>query len=401
MEGAVADAPLSAWLPGDGHGDEPLVACDAVSRPAEPAGVGTVTVLTYDVAGSLEPLDATAVVADAETVYASTDRLYVATTSWPGWCCGPMPVEGDGGIGDASVSSDDPPVGDRPRVTTEVHAFDTTGTATRHLGSGRVEGRLLNSFSLSEHEGTLRVAVTIDDLGGSAPSESAVITLAEAGGALVERGRLDGLGMTEQIYAVRYQGDIAYVVTFRQTDPLYTLDLSDPAAPRLLGELKIPGYSAYLHPAEPGRLIGVGQDATDDGRTQGSQVSTFDVSDLSAPAEEARLSFPGSSSPVEHDHRAFLWWADQRLAVIPLETWGEWSDGRPATPFLGAVGVEVGADGSLRERGRVTHQGKVGADAYPAITRSLVVGDTLFTLSEVGLLASDVATLAERGWVAL
>ncbi|MEX2659174.1 MAG: beta-propeller domain-containing protein [Acidimicrobiales bacterium] len=400
-EDAIAGAPLEAWLPsGD---DGPIVACDAVARPEEPAGTGTITVLTIDVASTLDPQDATAVVANAETVYASTDRLYVATTDWGSGCCMwgmPMPVEGDGGIGDAAAA---PAPQELTPLTTDLHAFDTTGATTPYLGSGRVEGRLLNSFSLSEHEGTLRVATTIDSMDGSAPSESAVVTLAEEGGALVERGRLAGLGTTEQIYAVRYQGDIAYVVTFRQTDPLYTIDLSDPASPRLLGELKIPGYSAYLHPAEDGRLIGVGQDATDEGRTEGAQVSTFDVTDLASPAEEDRLSFPQSHSAVEYEHRAFLWWAAERVVVLPLETyaWDEETGEPDGQPFLGAVAVDVAADGTLSERGRVSHQDQAEPESYPMISRSLVIGGTLYTLSEVGLLASDLGTLAETGWLTL
>ena len=404
MEDAVAEAPLEAWLPSDDDGQ--VVACDAVARPAEPAGVGTTTVVTIDVAESLEPLGATAVVADAETVYASGERLYVATTDWGDPCCvatdGPMPIDGDGrgpAGADSSVASPSGPV---EPVTTDVHAFDITGPATPYLGSGRVEGRLLNSFSLSEHEGILRVATTLDSPDGSAPSESAVVTLAEEGGALVERGRLAGLGTTEQIYAVRYQGDIGYVVTFRQTDPLYTIDLSDPAAPTLLGELKVPGFSAYLHPAEEGRLIGVGQDASAEGRVQGSQVSTFDVGDLAAPTEEDRLSFPGAHSPVEHEHRAFLWWADDRVAVVPMEMTPFELTGAPGRqPSTGAVAVDVGADGSLTERGRVSHQDRVGPGQWAPVNRSLVIGDTLYTLSDAGVLASDLATLADEGWLAL
>ena len=400
-EGAIDDAPLDAWLPSDDDG--PIVACDAVARPVEPAGVNTITVLTIDVTASLEPEDATAVVANAETVYASTDRLYVATTNWgSGWGAGPvpMPIEGN----DAATSSSDgiaPP--EQEPVTTDLHAFDITGATTPYLGSGRVDGRLLNSFSLSEHEGVLRVATTVDSMDGRTPSESAVVTMAEDAGALVQRGRLAGLGTTEQIYAVRYQGDVAYVVTFRQTDPLYTIDLADPAAPRLLGELKIPGFSSYLHPAEDGRLIGVGQDAGEEGVTQGSQVSTFDVSDLTAPAEEDQISFPDAYSAVEYEHRAFLWWAQDRVAVVPLEIYAydRVTGEQAGEPFAGAVAVDVGTDGSLTERGRVTHQGQVGPEQYASISRSLVIGDTLYTLSEAGILASDLATLETEGWLGL
>lgn len=419
MPGELDTAGIDAWLPNDEDG--PIVACDAVSRPAEPAGVGTVTVLTVDVAASLTPIDATAVVADAETVYASTERLYVATTNGGSGCCfaeplieGPMPiepipVEPDGGIGDTPEGGFTPgmpaPAPQPEPISTDIHAFDTTGAATPYLGSGRVEGRLLNSFALSEHEGTLRVATTVEPFDGSRPSESAVITLAEEAGGLVERGRLAGLGTTEQIYAVRYQGDVAYVVTFRRTDPLYTLDLSDPADPRLLGELKIPGYSAYLHPAEAGRLIGVGQDATDQGLPLGAQVSTFDVADLTAPAEEDRLTFPGGHSAAEHEHRAFLWWAQDRVAIVPLEQHRETTVDELTSPlareFTGAVAVDVATDGTLTERGRVTHQDRVVAGAWAPITRSLVIGDRLYTLSETGVLASDLDTLADAGWLAL
>ena len=400
VEEAVAEAPLDAWLPDDDDG--PLVACDAVARPEEPAGVGTTTVVTIDVAASLEPLGATAVVANAETVYASAERLYVATTDWGGGCCRtgmPMPIDGDGRGASSSVDSSMP--APEP-VTTDLHAFDITGPTTPYLGTGRVTGRLLNSFSLSEHEGVLRVATTVDSPDGSTPSESAVVTLVEEAGALVERGRLAGLGTTEQIYAVRYQGDIGYVVTFRQTDPLYTIDLSDPARPTLLGELKIPGFSAYLHPAEEGRLIGVGQDASAEGRTLGSQVSTFDVSDLAAPAEEDRISFPDAHSPVEYEHRAFLWWAPERVAVVPMEIYpfDEVSGSPAGQQFTGAVAVDVAEDGTLDERGRVTHQPHVGPERYAAVSRSLVVGDTLYTLSEAGILASDLRTMADEGWLA-
>ena len=137
---------------------------------------------------------------------------------------------------------------------------------TQYRASGEVTGWLLNQFSMDEHKGNLRVASTDSppfwDLGSS---ESLVTVLAERNGRLEEVGRVGGLGKGEQIQAVRFLGDLGYVVTFRQVDPLYVVDLSDQAKPRVAGELKILGYSAYLHPLGENLLLGVGQDATKQG----------------------------------------------------------------------------------------------------------------------------------------
>ena len=124
-------------------------------------------------------------------------------------------------------------------------------------------------------------------------------------------GRVGGLGHGERIYAVRYIGDTGFVVTFRQVDPLYTLDLSDPAAPRVAGELKVPGYSAYLHPLGDGLLLGVGQDATEEGRAAGrAAVAVRRLEPVaSRSGSTSTPSAANSWTAVETDHHAFLWWA--------------------------------------------------------------------------------------------
>ena len=166
-------------------------------------------------------------------------------------------------------------------------------------------------------------------------------------------GRVGGLGKGERVYAVRFIGDIGYVVTFRQVDPLYMLDLTAPSRPAVRGELKIRGYSAYLHPLGGGLLLGVGQDATDEGRVVGAQASLFDVSDLRSLKRLDAFSLGKGWSEAEQDHHAFLWWPRSRLAVLPLQAYGD-------TPFVGALGLRIRPAGAIAEAGRVAHPGPSG-----------------------------------------
>jgi hypothetical protein len=188
---------------------------------------------------------------------------------------------------------------------------------------------------------------------------------------------------------VRFLADRGYVVTFRQVDPLYVVDLADPAAPRVAGELKIPGYSAYLHPVGDDLLLGIGQDATEQGQRLGLQASLFDVSDPSRPSRLDAHPLGLASSEVEQDHHAFLWWAPERLAVLPLQ---QYTGDSPS----GAVGLRATRAGGLGERGRIQHPG-----TFPLpVRRSLVVGERLVTVSDGGVATSRLSTLAPLGFLA-
>ena len=338
--------------------------CRRVFRPALHSGIDVLTVLTVDMGKGLPAVDSDAVMAGGQTVYASPKALYVATPTW---------------------TEDGPLVAER----TLLHKFAASDpNATSYRASGQVDGTLLNQFSLSEHDGVLRAATTV---GAGPEGESRVTTLGERNGVLAPLGEVAGLGKGERIYAVRFLGDAGYVVTFRQVDPLYTLDLSDPRNPRTVGELKIRGYSAYLHPLGDGLLLGVGQDATERGATLGTQVSLFDVSHPARPQRLHAWSMPGgSSSEAEWDHHAFLWWAPSRLAVLPFESW------QRSSSFAGAVGLTVERAG-IAEAGRASHQ--LGGQEWP-VRRSLVVGGRLVTISDVGIERNSLTSLAEEAWLA-
>ena len=361
-----------------------LVRCTSIQRPEIFSGLNSLTVLTIDVDKGLEPVDSDAIMTDGQTVYASKQSLYVATQK----AIAEQP------------DSERPPNLDQ----TEIHKFDISKPdETTYQGSGVVSGTLLNQYSMSEQDGLLRVASTTAPLwwspGNNTPSESFVTVLKPDAGVLKQIGRVGELGKGERIYAVRFLGDVAYVVTFRQVDPLYTVGLSDPENPKVLGSLDLLGYSAYLHPVGNGLLLGVGQAANEQGRTQGTQVSLFDVSD---PAKPTRLSNKlvgnGSSSNVEFDPHAFLWWDPLKLAVLPVSIY-DYQSGGPSDTFAGAIGFKATKADGVTEAGRVSHPKDQYGYASPVL-RSLVVGNRLFTISTAGALASDLASFADQGFVA-
>ena len=362
--------------------------CRATRHPKVFSGLDMLTVLTIDLSKGLQPVDSDSVMSAGDTVYASETALYVATQRF-------MPAIWSGERTDVSGTN------------TQIHKFDISDPDdTRYRGSGQVPGFLLGQFALSERAGVLRVASTlVPPWSATAPaqSESQVATLAERNDALVQLGRVGGLGKGERIYAVRFIDDTGYVVTFRQVDPLYTVDVSDPAAPKVVGELKVLGYSAYLHPAGKDLLIGIGQDATEEGFRSGAQVSLFDVSNPAAPARLQQRVIGSGSSIAEYDHHAFLWWPATNLAVLPVSIYTPPPDdgqGRPqsccAENFMGAIGFGISRD-AITEAGRVTHDGGSGYQAI--VTRSLVVRGRLYTLSDAGLKVSRLDSLADLGWV--
>ncbi|MDQ2679156.1 MAG: beta-propeller domain-containing protein [Actinomycetota bacterium] len=334
----------------------------------------TVTVLT--VGETLDDVQPVSVQGSAETIYASTDALYVAANNW-----------------------------DQAGSRTDVHRFDlpAEGPAT-YSGSGRVPGRLLNQFSLSDHDGALRIVTTVDGPVGTPdgaattlapmpgggetttemflPSTSARLTVLDTeGDTLDEIGHLDGLGVGEEVQSVRFMGDTGYVVTFRQTDPLYALDLSDPRAPRALGELKIPGFSEYLHPIGDGLLLGIGRDADPTtGMDLGFKASLFDVSDPAAMVEVDQLIVPNAWSDVSSDHKAFTWDAERSQAIFPIDSGGP--------SGTGAIVLRV-SGGQLTEVARIAHTTPMG---QLAPMRSIVVDDDLWTLSYGALGRSDAAS---------
>jgi hypothetical protein len=365
-----------------------LVHCNQVRHPRAFSGLDVLTIMTVDLDKGLYSLDRDGVMAGAQVVYGSTGSLYVASQRYYAQLEQPT-VDGAAA---QSVPN---------HVTTEIHRFDISDPdKTSYAASGVVDGFALNQYSLSEYKGDLRVATTEDPVWlatadgtfETGQRQSGVTVLHQDGGQLKTIGRLTGLGKDERIYAVRFIDDRAYIVTFRQIDPLFVVDLADPTAPKLRGQLNLTGYSAYLHPIGNDKLLGIGVEANAQGSVSGAQASLFDVSDPAKPARVSQLVFGPGGFQVATDPHAFLYWDPTKLAVLPLSTYG--SNG-PA--FTGAVGLRVG--GTLTEVGRITHDG-ADPDYKPAISRALVIGDKVFTLSYAGLGAARLDNLGPLGFTA-
>jgi uncharacterized secreted protein with C-terminal beta-propeller domain len=346
----------------------PLFDCGSLYRPAQTSDSAILSVLHLDLDGD-GPVTATGLIADGWTVYASGTSLYVAQTSnswawWWGWA----PAE----------------------MSTVIHKFELDPSLpepVRYAASGEVKGWILDQFSMSEHDGYLRVAATeFDWWWGATPDEepaSTVTVLADdSRGGLREIGSVGGLGPGERIFAVRFMGDKGYVVTFEQIDPLFTLDLSKPAQPRVIGELEVTGFSSYLHPIGDDWLLAVGQEADEEGRVLGLAVSVFDVRDFADPKLAHRYLIEGdddtwSWSEALSDHHAFTY----HRGVLSIPVYVSGAEGR----FSGLLVLAVDPEEGIWELGRIDHQDLSTADHHSWMRRSVYIEDAIYSLSSAGV----------------
>ena len=382
----IAKAPVGDWVPSvtDPKGVTRTADCGTVNHAPDRYGVGMVSVVTLDPEKS-QPLGMVSILGNPGVVYASPTNLYVASSSFA--------------VQRAMATGS--PMADEKTV---IHDFSIAEpTRATYVGSGTVPGVVLNQFSMSEFNGNLRVATTTGIPspppmeGGPVPaadgSQSQVTVMHAAAGSLVTIGQVGGLGRTQKIYGVRFVGPLGYVVTFRQMDPLYVVDLSVPALPIVRGALELTGYSAYLNSVGDGLLLGVGVASDSQGRPGGMQVSLFDVRDPAHPKLAGQDVITNAQAQVGNDPHAFLWWAPTRTVVLPGQAWSDQSS------FVGAYAFHVDPATGITKIGQLTHSSRNGTGT-PMIERAIVVGDHLYTISDAGVLSSDLHTLADQAWTA-
>ncbi len=349
----------------------------------------------------------------AQTMYVSENNIFLAYTKY-GYYILPLLAESN-----------------TNEETTIIHKISIKNGDISYTAQGEVPGRILNQFSMDEYNSFFRIATTIGNVWGQDQKSSNNVYILDEDLNLISE--IEDIAPGEQIYSARFMGDKGYLVTFKKIDPFFTIDLSDPYNPKILGKLKIPGYSDYLHPLDENHIIGIGKNTVealesevewrnlDFAWYQGLKIAVFDVSDFENPKEVSKIIIGdrGTDSPALYDHKAFLFDKEKELLVIPVRLceisdeikeqydnytgsmYGEFT-------FQGAYVYDLSVENGFEYKGRITHLSdedllKSGYYGYwdSSIHRSLYIDNVLYTISDGMVKMNHLETLDEIGIVEL
>jgi hypothetical protein len=398
-EKLIRASSLTQWLPEgrrkrpDGTVEPLGYDCRDFHKTNAPTRLGLVTVASMDLdAQTFQPPGRVSLVTQPGEVYATATALYMATPHWWWW----------------------PQAGQTDH--TYVHKLDLSQPhRASYAASATVQGHLLDQFSMDEHQGVLRVASTISsrvaepgNQWGRIETTNRVFTYGQEGGQLKLLGQSEELAKGERIFSARFVGNKGYVVTFRQVDPLFTFDLSDPAHPRKVGELKVPGFSTYIHPVGDTHLLTVGMQVPENGGPgpRSLKLSLFDVSDLAQP-REAFTQLVGSSygwSESLYDHKAFNYFAAKGLLAIPYLDWTQVYTGDYWSNFVSELRVfrvdtaagftPVGAI-SMKDAYQVINHNQWTWRYTPYVRRSVMADDYVYAITDAGVRVAHVSNLSQ------
>jgi uncharacterized secreted protein with C-terminal beta-propeller domain len=346
----------------------------------------------------------------AQNMYVSKNNIFLAYTKYDYF--DPVPLIRN------SVS--------RYEENTILHKISINDGDITYASQGMVPGRVLNQFSMDEYDGFFRIATTVGNMWGQGITSSNNIYILDSD--LNRISEIEEIAPGEQIYSARFMGEKAYLVTFKKIDPFFTLDLSDPYNPKILGKLKIPGYSDYLHPYDETHIIGIGKDTVEANDSlqesrnldfawyQGIKIALFDVSDFENPKEVTKIIIGdrGTDSPALYDHKAFLFDRERELLVIPVNLFEisdeikEQYDNDTGSihgefKFQGAYVYRLNLQDGFEYIGRITHlddedilkTGYYGYWGSSSISRSIYIDDVLYTISDNMVKMNNLETLDE------
>lgn len=373
---------------------QPVAKCTDIGYIEPIQAQNFITVASISIDDEHADVNKEVIVGSGQNVYASLENMYIAQTSWPRY----------NALGELRKDFVE---------QTVITKFQLDDGEIEFSGNGEVKGHILNQFSMDEHDEHFRIATTAGEVWGGKSTNNVYVLDSD----LEVVGSLEDLAPGEKIYSVRFMGEKGYVVTFKKVDPLFVIDLSDHKNPSVLGKLKIPGYSDYLHPYDETHIIGIGKETVEaeeelkTGRQldfawyQGIKMAIFDVSDVENPIEMHKVVIGdrGTESEALHDHKAFLFDREKELLVIPItlaEIKGEKSRDNQYGEFTfqGAYVYNINLDNGFELSGRITHYDD--DDVFKksgyyfrgdsAIRRSLYIDDVLYTLSNSRLQLNDL-----------
>ncbi|MGE5627625.1 MAG: beta-propeller domain-containing protein [Solirubrobacterales bacterium] len=332
------------------------------------------------------------ILGSGNNIYSSEKYLYVAGYNWT--------KQGSSGT-----------------ASTEIYKFTYENNGIKFTFKGEVPGNIINQFSMDEKDGYFRIATTEYSFNAPATDVSSqkqnsiTNSLYILDKEMKVVGKLQGLAKGEQIYSVRFIGDRAYIVTFMLMDPLFVIDLKNPESPKVLGELKIPGFTNYLQPYDETHLIGFGMDTTvvneagmDRARAQGMKIALFDVSNVEKPVQQfmTKVGNGSSYSEVLTNHKALLFSKERNLMAIPVSD-NAYNSVDNSEQKQGAYIYNIDLVNGIKLKGIISHLDEAGNMSNSRgiygpyfVTRILYIKDTLYTLSDGLIKANDINNLKEK-----
>ena len=394
MASRIASMQLSDFIPQmyvrtpDGHfvtNSLSTGSCESFYRPSDSHARGIASVISFDLLGDNLFWDADHMLSNWPTFYESTDRFVIAESAHDFWWYYWFPTDNE---------------------QTNIHVFDSSQAGqTHYIGSGRINGQVLDQFSLDEQDGNIRVAATTGgwwhyQTQSEDPVANHIYVLEPNGVHYPLAGSIDDITPGDRLQASRFLGNQGYLVTYKDVDPLVTLDLSDAHNPRIIGELTVPGFSTYLHPMGDHGLLSIGIDSNGWGATN---ISMFDTTNLAAPSLTANLPItqPGgwSWSEALWEHKAFTYWEPKALLAIPSSNTSYTNQTYSYLSKLELVSVDP-TDGTLSLHGEIDHSDYYNADpanywSYVDIRRSVFMGDYVYAISDKAITVHQTADLAK------
>lgn len=324
-----------------------------------------------------------------EDIYSSQDNLYITRVKYE--------------YKDSKLFDDY----DSHEINTYIYKFKLENSKVRYINAGSVPGKVLNQFSMDEKDEYFRIATTDSENWRSETNTNNLYVLDEN---LKIVGKLEGLAKGEKIYSVRFMGNRAYMVTFVQTDPLFVIDLSKPEKPTVLGELKIPGYSKYLHPYDETHIIGFGENTKTNKYggvvTDGMKMALFDVSDPNSPKElySVDIGDKGTYSEILNNHKALLFSKEKNIIAFPISI-SEEGERRSKLKFQGAIVYGLDLEKGFTLKGNIAHMeikdGYKSYDSEKEVERIIYIKDSLYTLSRGIIKATNINTMQEESKIDL